>query len=151
MGAYDAELAEYDQDFAAAQEPGQPLPEGLYAAVVDDAYIVRGQKDPSALFLKVEMTVVDGDETGHATELFQRVNDPEPKKMGFAKRLLRTLGYEEPGLRGLEDWLALLPGRVYQIQVKVNGQYTNTYVQKRLEAHAYADDAPPHDDGDVPF
>ncbi len=152
MGTYDDELADYDNDFAAAQEPGQPLPEGIYPCMVDDAYIVRGQKDPSALFVKVDLTVVDGPETGRTTDLFQRVNDPEPKKMGFAKRMLRSLGYEEPGLRGLEDWLALLPGRAYEVQVKRNGDYLNKYVQRRLEQSTYADDAPPpHSDEEVPF
>lgn len=151
-GVYADELAEYDQDFAGAQEPNAPLPDGTYAAMVDDAYIVRGTKDPSALFLKAEMTVVDGDEAGHGTSIFQQVNHPDPKRMAIAKRLVRSLGYEEPGLRGLEGFLEALAGRIYQIQVKTNDKgYSNTFVQRRLESSAYADDTPPHGDEDAPF
>ncbi len=132
MGKYADELRDLDALFRQAPEPDAPIPDGIYTGQLIIAEIVRGKTDPSQLFLRVELGILGGSQDGQVASLLQPLTVTEPKRVLFLKRLLRTLGYDEPGLSALEDWLPSIIGRTYEVQVKTNGQYTNVYINRRV-------------------
>ncbi len=132
MGKYTDELRDLDEVFQHTPEPDAPLPDGLYIGEVINAEIIRGKTDPSHLFLRLELGIIGGPADGQMTSLLQALTVTEPKRVLFLKRLLRTLGYDEPVLSALEDWLPTTIGRTYEVQIRTNGQYTNVYLNRRV-------------------
>lgn len=137
---YANELSEYDGVFLDAPDPDAPVPDGRYEALVMEAAIVRGVKDPSALFLKlsVEIPALGG---ATLSNLFA-LSTHDTKRMAITKRVLRRLGYTQDLLSLLEDALPTFEGRAVEIEVRTNGQYQNLFVIRRLERMTQAGDAP---------
>ena len=149
MAQFAEELQEMDAIFQGAPEPDAPIPDGTYEAAILNPSIIRSKNDPSLLFVKLEMGIEGGDHDGQTVNVIQALNPADQKRVFYLKRFLRTLGYDEPTLSPLEEWLPALIGRAYEIVVKTNGQYQNVYINRRVEtAHEVADREMPDD---LPF
>ena len=133
MGQYSDELRNLDSLFQQAPEPDQPVPDGTYQAAILATHIIRSKNNPNLLFLKLECGIESGDQDGQTVEILQALNPEDTKRLTFLKRFLRRLGYDEATLSGLDDWLPRLIGRMYEIQIKTNGQYQNIYINRRLD------------------
>lgn len=135
MGKFTDELRDLDSLFGTAPEPdvnGVGVPDGIYRASLITADIIRGTQNPEDLFLKCDFGVEGGVADGNMIHLLQRLTVTENTRMNFLKRLLRTLGYEEDSLSGLEDFLGSALGRYYEVKVATKGQYTNIYVNRQM-------------------
>lgn len=143
--SYYRELAEYDARFREVPEPDAKLGDGVYVASLLNFEIVRGKTDPDALYLKCIFGVEVGPEQGQVTSTLQALNPSESKRWIFTKRFLRTLGFESPALSDLEAWLPTAIGRFYEIAVKTKGQYTDVYVNRRLDPAVTGDEGLPEE------
>lgn len=135
MGKFTDELRDLDSLFGTTPEPdisGAGVPDGIYTTALITADIIRGTQNPEDLFLKCEFGVEGGASDGNMIHLLQRLTVTENNRMSFLKRLLRTLGYEEDSLSGLEDFLTKALGRYYEVKVATKGQYTNIYVNRQM-------------------
>lgn len=147
MGQYFDELQDMDTAFQAAPEPDAPIPDGTYTALILNPSIIRSKNDPSLLFLKLEMGIEGGPQDGQTVDVIQALNPSDQKRVLYLKRFLRTLGYDQPTLSALEDWMPQLIGRAYEIVVKTNGQYQNIYINRRVESPKAGAELP----DDLPF
>ena len=109
------------------------MPDGKYTALVTESAIIRGTKDPEDLFVRIGFDVVGGPADGRSTDILQRLTVTEEKRVAFLKKFLRNLGYDAPSLSALEAWLPTLVGKGFELVVKTNGQYQNTYINRRVE------------------
>lgn len=152
MGQFSEELQEMDMLFQAAPEPDAPIEDGTYTAVILNPSIIRSKNDPSLLFFKLELGIEGGTADGQTVDVIQALNPAEQKRVLYLKRFLRTLGYDESTLSGLEEWMSTLIGHYYEIVVKTNGQYQNIYINRRVEPKASAhEELPEHLPDDMPF
>jgi len=150
------DLAQYDDDFAEApveEKEFEEPPDGKYQVLVDKVEMARA-KQSGAPMLKWQLKIIGPRCAGRY--LFRNNMIASPENVKWLKNDLATCGVDVGGLK-----LSDLPNRLgelldvqLEVQKKTNGEYTNVYLNRRIEidvppefgagrAHAGADDVLP--------
>jgi hypothetical protein len=147
----------------ASTEGGEsnPPPPGSYSVSLQDARAFTSKAGNEVMI--TEFRVLDGPKEGYVWSVVNTFKTPGAA--GVAKSFAASLGanIEVGTLDELDAELKLVLGTYYDVAVKQNGQYVNTYVNGRLTgAEVPASDVPVDeaafvttpvegDNGDVPF
>jgi hypothetical protein len=117
--------------------PGNTLPNGDYNAKITEFEVM--EPNDKGLAAKIQYTVLEGEEKAGetVTQYYQlQTADGEPGKgLGFLKRDLATLGYDDVAGDALEETLETIAGEEPEvvITVKQNGQWTNAYLKGLID------------------
>jgi hypothetical protein len=105
-----------------------PAP-GLYTVAVVDAKAFTSKKGDD--WVIIELRGLDGASTDHEWPLLLGFKSQE--QANFTKRACRDLGVDVDNVTGLEALdealKAACVGRYFNVEVKQNGEYRNTYLQ----------------------
>lgn len=136
---------------------------GLYTVAVIDAKAFTSKKGDD--WVVVELRAIGGPAADHEWPLLLGFKSQE--QANFTKRACRDLGVDVDNIAGLDELDGALKqtavGRYFNVEVKQNGEFRNTYLQGPAEGvQGDLDDAGPAsapngggeglaDDDDIPF
>jgi hypothetical protein len=136
------ELKGMDKQFENAEAQGgyqADLPPGDYVAELTEAEIFRSKSE--RLFLKMKFKVAEGDMTG---AMFTKLHSLDaPERFGFLKTDLLVCGVAIAKLSELPDRLKFMKDIKLKVGVVKNGQYTNYYLNGRVNTNTDTDDQVP--------
>lgn len=105
-------------------------PPGSHVAKVDSAYLNRSQNGKGRPQLCLKFMFMEGEEEGKTAMAFYGLDNDKGREI--AKRQLMNAGYTmTAGNTAVLDEISKEKPEV-QVMVKVNGEFTNIYVNKRL-------------------
>ena len=110
-----------------------PPPEGSYEVALTDASAFTSKK--GAEIVKLELRVVSVNENGHEWTEIRSFGSQGAANM--AKATCYRLGCDVDEVDSLDELdlqLKALVGRYYEVTVKRNGEYVNTYVEQETTA-----------------
>lgn len=131
----DFDLAQFDDDFAEApveEKEFEEPPDGKYQVLVDKVEMTRS-KERNLPMLKWQLKILGPRCTGRY--LFRNNVIASPENVKWLKNDLATCGMDVAGLK-----LSELPNRLgelldvtLEVQKKTNGEYTNVYLNRRIQ------------------
>lgn len=112
-------------------QKGNPLADGVYHAIVSDAKLTTSKSGNAMLVF--ELTIQEGRNKGRKQNVYNLLSG---KGLSFTKQKIETMCID---VENLSDLVPLVQqgafiGIILQIKVVSNGDNTNIYFQKRLNA-----------------
>lgn len=144
----DVDLSAYDDDFASAESPAHDeVPDGKYQVRIHGVRLDRSQKgDP---MIKWDLVVIAGSQCNR--HIFKN-SVITPAALPFVKGDLKTLGLNLAKFSELQQRLEELLDVTLEVTKRTKGEYTNVYLNKRMQlAASAAAPPPPRNSGDIPF
>ncbi len=107
------------------------VPDGTYQARISAAGVNRA-KTSGRLQTVLQFTIAAGKYKGR--KIYKRDGLETPENISWLKGMLKTLGTKVPSkIMNLPKTLEKLEDELCVIQVKTNGQFTNIYIQKKID------------------
>jgi hypothetical protein len=142
----------------AVNESGEPPEPGLYTVAVTDAKAFTSKKNED--WVVIDLQAIGGQADEHEWPLLLGFRSQQ--QVNFTKRACRDLGVDVDNVTGLAELdtaLKEIVGRYFDVEVKQNGDYRNTYIQgpsEGVQGDLPGDLAPTPvsavtDDDDIPF
>lgn len=135
------ELKTYDEAYenASAEGAKADLAPGQYVLRVKDGEVFKS-KD-GRIYLKLNLQVSEGESTGLTVSKLYALDAPE--KLGWLKKDMFTMGVMVQKLSQLHEQITKIIGLALVVEVKLNGKYTNYYINGRAAPKATDDDGVP--------
>ncbi len=115
---------------SSARKQADKLPDGTYQAKITSAGVNKSKK--GRLQTYYHFKVVAGKFKGRTCAKYDGIETPD--NISWLKSTLKTLGVNVPkNILVLPKTLAKLEDELVVIQVKTNGEFTNVYINKRID------------------
>ena len=134
------DLAQFDDDFAQASVENRDFeepPDGRYQVVVDRVELTRSRQSNTPM-LKWQLRIMGPTCAGRC--LFRNNMIGTPENVRWLKYDLATCGVDVSRLKlsELANHLDKLLDVALEVQKRTNGEYTNVYINRRIELPASA-------------
>lgn len=128
-------------------DPSQPPEPGIYTVVVRETKAFKSAAGDDTVVIELEG--IDGAAAQREWSVLQGFKSE--KQASFTKRVCQDLGVDIASVLSLDDLDTKLKeaavGNYFTVEVKRNGNYTNTYITGRATSEPVAGDVPTDMDG----
>ena len=133
MSEFDFDLSQYDDEYAAAptENPNDPVPDGKYQAVVHKVELARSKQNDTPM-LKWQLRIIAPHSVGRF--IFRNNMLGNAENIKWLKQDLFTCGLELEKLSDLPNRLEDLLDVAIEVTVKTKGEYSNVFINRRLDA-----------------
>lgn len=139
MSDFDFDLSQYDEEYAAApvESPSESVPDGKYQAVVHKVELARSKQTDTPM-LKWQLKVIAPHSVGRM--IFRNNMLGSAENVKWLKQDLFTCGLELDKLSDLPGRLEELLDVALEVTVKTKGEYSNVFLNRRIDADTEAGD-----------